>query len=136
MATSLMPQRSIPPVLEPSTDFPTLEDEEPIHRSRAWLVVLAAVLLVAMCTGFFFAGRASAPSAVPAACVTAMQDAEVGFVAGLAQLGTIEAGALTIVDGEYSEADSVLQDARLGRAELQRLHASFTEAAAACRAAG
>ncbi len=73
---------------------------------------------------------------ISVAMSTALQDARVGFMASLAQLQTVEAGALAVVDGEISEASSVLQDARLARSELERLQASYSQAAAACQAAG
>jgi hypothetical protein len=133
MSTSVMRRSAPPPVIEPSTDFPTLEDEEPVRRSYAWLVAL--VLLGAVVVGAigFAVGRSTAPSAVPAPCVQALEQADAAFTAVLAQLGTIEASALTAMD-EPTEADSVVQDARYGQAELQRLRASFDAAAAACRA--
>lgn len=134
MSTSVMPRHAPPPVFEPSTDFPTYEDEEPVERSRAWIVAL--VVLAALLLGVvgFVAGRATAPASPPVACVEALQSADAAFTAALAELGTIEAGALSVIDGELGEADSVLQGARLGQAEIVRLRSSFEAAAAICRA--
>ena len=133
MSTSVMRRSAPPPVIEPSTDFPTFEDEEPVRRSRAWIVAL--VVLGALVVGAvgFVVGRATAPETVPAPCVQALQSADAAFTAALAQFGTIEASALTALE-EPTEADSVLQDARFGQAELQGLRASFDAASAACRA--
>lgn len=42
------------PVIEPSTDFPTTDDGEPIHRAPlkvAWLVI-AGIVVVAAIVGF------------------------------------------------------------------------------------
>ncbi len=133
MSTSVMRRSAPPPVIEPSTDFPTLEDEEPVRRSRAWIVAL--VVLGALVVGAvgFVVGRVTAPETVPAPCVQALQSADAAFTAALAQFGTIEASALTALE-EPTEADSVLQDARFGQAELQGLRASFDAASTACRA--
>jgi len=133
MSTSVMRRSAPPPVIEPSTDFPTFEDEEPVRRSRAWIVAL--VVLGALVVGAvgFVVGRVTAPETVPAPCVQALQSADAAFTAALAQFGTIEASALTALE-EPTEADSVLQDARFGQAELQGLRASFDAASTACRA--
>jgi hypothetical protein len=133
MSTSVMRRSAPPPVIEPSTDFPTLEDEEPVRRSRAWIVAL--VVLGALVVGAvgFVVGRVTAPETVPAPCVQALQSADAAFTAALAQFGTIEASALTALE-EPTEADCVLQDARFGQAELQGLRASFDAASTACRA--
>jgi len=133
MSTSVMRRSAPPPVIEPSTDFPTLEDEEPVRRSRAWIVAL--VVLGALVVGAvgFVVGRVTAPETVPAPCVQALQSADAAFNAALAQFGTIEASALTALE-EPTEANSVLQDARFGQAELQGLRASFDAASTACRA--
>lgn len=41
MSTSVRPRPPMPtPVYEPSTDFPTLEDEVPCPRARRWLLAL------------------------------------------------------------------------------------------------
>lgn len=133
MSTSVMRRSAPPPVIEPSTDFPTFEDQEPVRRSRAWIVAL--VVLGALVVGAvgFVVGRVTAPETVPAPCVQALQSADAAFTAALAQFGTIEASALTALE-EPTEADSVLQDARFGQAELQGLRASFDAASTACRA--
>ena len=133
MSTSVMRRSAPPPVIEPSTDFPTFEDEEPVRRSRAWIVAL--VVLGALVVGAvgFVVGRVTAPETVPAPCVQALQSADAAFTAALAQFGTIEASALTALE-EPTEADSVLQDARFGQEELQGLRASFDAASTACRA--
>jgi hypothetical protein len=137
MATSLKQRSSVPlPVLEPSTDFPSFEDVEPTPRSRGWIIaalVLAALMIAAL---GFVAGRASAPETMSAACAQALDRAELAFSSAAAQLGTIEAGALSLIDGEYSEASSLLQDARLGSSDLAWLQTRFDAAAAACRSAG
>lgn len=55
MTTSLR-TRGVPmPVIEPSTDFPTLEDEEPCHHPTPWgliSIVGAASLAVGAVGGF------------------------------------------------------------------------------------
>ncbi len=133
MSTSLR-SRVRPPVLEPSTDFPTLDDEEPVHRAPLWLaaLVISGAILAGAVTGFV-AGRVTAPHAVPAPCVEALQAADAAFTAATAQFGTIEAGALTVME-EMTEAESLVQDARLGVAEIGRLRSTFQAAALACRA--
>src|SRR5512134_2782810 len=113
MSTSVMRRPAPPPVIEPSTDFPTLEDEEPVRRSRIWIVALAVVGALLVAAAGFALGRATAPQTLPAPCVQALEQADVAFSAALAQLGTIEASALTALE-EPAEAESVLQDARLG----------------------
>jgi len=133
MSTSVMHRPAPPPVFEPSTDFPTLEDEEPVRRSYAWIVTLVVLGAVVVGAVGFAIGRATAPTVVPTPCVQALQRADAAFTAAVAQLGTIESSALTALD-EPTEADSVLQDARYGLTELQGLRASFDAAAAACRA--
>ena len=118
------------PQVEPSTDFPTVEEAE---HDRAWIWVLALVVvgaLVIASVGYVI-GRSSAP--LPTACVRALDRAEVAFTDALAQLGTIEDGTLAVIDGERPEMYSVLGDARLGQAELQQLRTSFVTAAEACR---
>jgi len=133
MSTSVMRRPAPPPVFEPSTDFPTLEDEEPVRRSRVWIVALGVVGALLVAAAGFALGRATAPQALPAACVQALEQADAAFSAARAQLGTIVASALTALE-EPVEAESVLQDARLGLAELQGLQADFAAASAACRA--
>lgn len=133
MSTSLR-TRGVPmPAFEPSTDFPTLEDEELCHHRPPWrlISVIAAGALVLGAVAGFVAGRTTAPETVPAACEEAIQAADVAFTAAVAQFGTIEAGALTVME-EMTEADSLLQDARLGLAEMQRLRTTFREASAVC----
>jgi hypothetical protein len=133
MSTSVMRRPAPRPVIEPSTDFPTLEDEEVVPRSRAWIVGLAVLGALVVGALGFVVGRATAPQTIPAPCVQALQQADAAFTAALAQFGTIEASALTALE-EPAEADSVIQDARLGQTELTGLRTSFDAAAAACRA--
>ena len=133
MSTSVMRRPAPPPIIEPSTDFPTIEDEEPVRRPRAWIVALVVIGALAVGLIGFALGRSTAPQAASASCVEALQTADAAFTAALAQFGTIEASALTALE-EPTEADSVVQDARLGQAELQRFRASFGAAAAVCRA--
>jgi hypothetical protein len=133
MSTSVARRAAPPPVFEPSTDFPTLEDEEPVRRSRFWIVALAVVGALLVGAAGFALGRASASEALPAPCVQALEQADAAFSATLAQLGTIEASALTALE-EPVEIDSVLQDARLGLAELQGLQTAFEATSSACRA--
>ena len=51
---SLVKSRSTLPVLGPSTDYPTLDDEVPAHRAPLWLaaLVIGAAILAAAATGF------------------------------------------------------------------------------------
>jgi F0F1-type ATP synthase assembly protein I len=53
MPTSAMP-RMTAPALEPSTDFPTDDDGEPIHRARLRMaaLVIAGALVAAAVVGF------------------------------------------------------------------------------------
>ncbi len=37
------------PVIEPSTDFPTPDDGEPIHRAPLWLAALVIAGALALC---------------------------------------------------------------------------------------
>jgi hypothetical protein len=123
------------PHVEPSTDFPALEEPEHDH---SWIWILGLVIVGALViagTGYL-AGRSSAPQPAPAACVQALDRAQVAFTNALAQFGTIEEGALAVMDGERPEIYSVLGDARLGQAELQQLQQRYVAAAAACRSAG
>ncbi len=133
MSTSVVPRRMPSPVAEPSTDFPTLEDEVPTRRSRVWIVALIVVGAALVGALGFVVGRVTAPEAVPARCVQALERADAAFEAALAQFGTIEASALTALE-EPVEIDSVIQDARLGIAELQGLRTGYDAASAACRA--
>lgn len=133
MSTSVMRRPAPPPVIEPSTDFPTLEDEEQVPRSRAWVVALVVIGALVLGALGFVVGRATAPQTLSAPCVQALERADAAFTAAVAQFGTIEASALTALE-EPAEADSVVQDARLGQAELQELRSSFDAASAACRA--
>jgi hypothetical protein len=137
MATSLKPHSSVPlPVLEPSTDFPSFEDVEPIPRSRGWVIALVVLVILLVAALGFMIGRASAPASMPLACEKALDSAGLAFSSATAQLRTIEAGALTLIDGEYSESSSLLQDARLGLSDLAWLQTRFDAATAACRSAG
>jgi len=121
------------PQVEPSTDFPTVEE---VEHDRAWIWVLALVVVGALVIAGvgYVVGRSSAP--LPTACVQAIDRAEVAFTDALAQLGTIEDGTLAVIDGERPEIYSVLGDARLGQAELQQMQKGFAAAAAACSNAG
>ena len=46
--------RTLMPVIEPSTDFPTFDDGEPIHRAplRIAAIVIAGALTAAAAVGF------------------------------------------------------------------------------------
>ena len=57
MSTSVVPRRVPPPVFEPSTDFPTLEDEEPVRRSRVWVVALIVIAALLVAGVGFIVGR-------------------------------------------------------------------------------
>ena len=75
------------PQVEPSTDFPTVEE---VEHDRAWIWVLALVVVGALVIAGvgYVVGRSSAP--LPTACVQAIDRAEVAFTDALAQLGTID----------------------------------------------
>jgi hypothetical protein len=60
MSTSVVPRRVPPPVFEPSTDFPTLEDDEPVRRSRAWIVALIVTAALVVAAVGFVVGRVTA----------------------------------------------------------------------------
>ena len=53
MSTSVRSRTSMP-VIEPSTDFPTFDDGEPIHQAplRMAALVIAGALVVAAVVGF------------------------------------------------------------------------------------
>jgi hypothetical protein len=53
MSTSVRSRVPIP-VIEPSTDFPTPDDGEPIHRAPLWLAgfVIAGALALCAVVGF------------------------------------------------------------------------------------
>lgn len=134
MSTSVRPRPTPMPVFEPSTDFPTVEDEVVCPHRRPWaLVAIAAIAaLVVGLLGGFALGRSTAPASVPGPCLAAIETAEDAFTAAIAQFGTMEAGALTAME-EMTETGSLVQDARLGQTEIQRFRTAFSSAAAACR---
>lgn len=122
------------PRIEPSTDFPTLTDvapeEAPVRPSRAWIVaVVAAGVLLVGSLGFLI-GRESAP--VPDACERAVTLAQRATSVSISDLQTVREGMLVFLDGELSEADSILADARLGVEELERLQTRLAGAAEDC----
>lgn len=121
--------------VEPSTDFPAFEEPEHDH-SWMWILGLVIVGALVIAGAGYVVGHSSAPVSAPTACVQALDRAEAAFNNALAQFGTIEDGTLAVIDGERPEMYSVLGDARLGQAELQRMQERFAAAAAACRTAG
>lgn len=128
------PLRS-PPRIEPCTDFPTPSDigqEVPCPRRTrpVALVLLAAGALLIGSLGYLI-GRESAP--VPEACRRAAALGERVAVTAIADLSTIREGMLVFLDGERTEADSILSEARLDVEELERLQVRLAEAAEGCR---
>ncbi len=128
------PLRS-PPRIEPCTDFPTASDigqDVPCpRRSRPIVLVLlvAAGLLIGS-LGYLI-GREAAP--VPSACERAAALGERAAVTAIADLTTIREGMLVFLDGERTEADSILSEARLDVAELEAIRADLAEAVEGCR---
>ncbi len=119
------------PDLEPSTDFPELGVPE-AHRARGLVFALLVAFGLLLGSLGYLAGRADAP--VPKACQKVADLGERALVESLAYLGTIEEGMRVFLDGEQAEAYSILEDAKLGTADLERLRDRFTAAADACRA--
>lgn len=130
MATPLKHMRPI----EPSTDFPTLtdvvEEEAPARGSRWWIVALVAAGALLIGSLGYVVGRESAP--VPAACERAVALAQRATAAAVSDLRTVREGMLVFLDGERSEADSILNDARLGVEGLERLETRLAAATEAC----
>jgi hypothetical protein len=124
------------PQIEPSTDFPALDDaiEHPVvtHRSRGGLVALVALGAIVIGAVAFIGGRVSAPPSD--ACLQALDRADIAFTAATVEFGTIEQSALAVIDGELPEAHSIVSDARYGANTIEQIQAGFDTVAAACRA--
>ena len=122
------------PRFEPSTDFPTLtdvvEDEAAVRTSRGWIVALVAVGALLVGSLGYLIGRESAP--VPSACERAVQLGRQATATAISDLGTIRESMLVFLDGERTEADSILSEARLDVEGLGRLEARLAAAAEDC----
>jgi hypothetical protein len=130
MATSLRPT----PVVEPSTDFPTLDLVPPLAEPERPRGTMALVLLVsgALLVGSmgYALGRSSAP--MPAECETAITLAQRTATFAVDELATVRDGMLIFLDGELPEAYAILRNATLGVEGLQVLQARLATAADAC----
>lgn len=140
MSTAMRPKRERPElylVVEPSTDFPSLEDlPEKAPRRRWWLIALVVAFVVLVGALAFWGGRASAAPTTPQACVEVMNAAHRGFAVSETSLGTTQDGLAAVIDGELSQAALVSADVRGAITELGLLHDRFDQAATACRSAG
>lgn len=127
------PLKRMPPI-EPSTDFPTLtdiaEEEAPTRGSRSWIVVLVAA--GAMLVGSIGHAIGHESAGTPAACERAVVLAERATSVAISDLRTVRDGMLVFLDGELSEAQTILADARLRVEELERLQAHLAAAAESC----
>jgi hypothetical protein len=130
MATSLRHA----PVVEPSTDFPTLDLVRPLPEPERPGGTMALVLLVsgALLVGSmgFALGRASAP--IPAECQTAVALAERAATLAVQDLTAVREGMLVFLDGELPESSAIVRDTTAGIDELQALQTELAAAADAC----
>lgn len=124
------------PRIEPSTDFPTLtdvvEEETPSRGSRTWIVALVAAGALLVGSIGYMIGRESVSA--PAACERTVALAQQATGGAISDLRTVREGMLVFLDGERSEADSILADARFGVQELERLETRLAAAAEDCLA--
>jgi hypothetical protein len=122
------------PVVEPSTDFPTLDLVRPLPEPERPGGTMALVLLVsgALLVGSmgFALGRATAP--IPAECQTAVALAERASTLAVQDLTMVREGMLVFLDGELPEAYSILGDATLGVDQLQTMQRELVAAAETC----
>lgn len=122
------------PRIEPSTDFPTLTDvveEDPaVRTSRGWVVALVTVGALLVASLGYLIGREGAP--LPSACERAVQLGRQATATAISDLGTIREGMLVFLDGERTEADSILSEAQLDLDGLQRLEVRFAAATEDC----
>jgi hypothetical protein len=126
------PLKRVPPI-EPSTDFPTLTDVAegaPTRGSRSWIVVLVAAGALLVGSIGYAIGRESAGT--PTGCERAVILAERATSIAISDLRTVRDGMLVFLDGELSEAQTILADARLGVEDLERLQADLAAAAESC----